>query len=228
MTFFAQQFIDFIVQVANTKFTETSCKFKWWIREKFLFESFGHPYLPFCICATFFDISLMISRRHFSHLETSVHSDAKYGRRSLSPVSASFAARHRASVVLERQDNFIHDRMSSNPSIVFNWFLTLLSLHFVPENNCKKEKMCLNFRGLAFVDGFLCNKFTISARIWAPIDFWKQIIPILRVMCMHASSEYHKRTEPMLTGQQKQTLRAGDALTATDRCGHFGNHQIIH
>lgn len=56
---------------------------------------------PFCIWATFFEISRMISRRHFSHLDTSVHSEAKYGRRSLSPVSASFAARHRASVVLE-------------------------------------------------------------------------------------------------------------------------------
>lgn len=60
--------------------------------------------IPFCICATFFDISRMISKRHFSHFDTSVHSDARYGRRSFSPVSASFDALQRASVVLIKEN----------------------------------------------------------------------------------------------------------------------------
>lgn len=113
---------------------------------------------PFCICATFFDISRMISRRHFSHLETSVHSDARYGRRSLSPVSASFAARHRASVVLKNSKLKKTMENNENKRHRYYWLpsktaagsvLTLLFPHFAPENNCKGRKG-INLRRLGF------------------------------------------------------------------------------
>lgn len=55
----------------------------------------------------------MISSRHFSHFETSLHSDARYGRLSLSPVSASFAARQRANVVLKTK----HEKFRKNSRI---------------------------------------------------------------------------------------------------------------
>lgn len=58
--------------------------------------------LPFCIWATFLAISRIICILHFSALDKSRHSDARYGLLSLSfPVSLTWAALHRAKVVLK-------------------------------------------------------------------------------------------------------------------------------
>lgn len=58
--------------------------------------------LPFCIWATFLAISRIICILHFSALDKSRHSDARYGLLSFSfPVSLTWAALHRAKVVLK-------------------------------------------------------------------------------------------------------------------------------
>jgi hypothetical protein len=58
--------------------------------------------IPFCIWATFLAISRIICILHFSALGSSRHSDARNGLLSLSfPVSLTWAALHRAKVVLE-------------------------------------------------------------------------------------------------------------------------------